>query len=619
MPEFHVNHIAQSGRLGRFTFVQEDLETFETPFLFPVTFLVTGTTARGGGVWKYVLQADKKHGLMRHNMPILAETLHFLDYDLSSSGLQKWRQKGIRTLYKEQADVDYRGPIFLDSGGFRLMWRDGLDLSRYGICLDSETEAESILKLQMDLGANIVASLDYPLPPGLALDEQKQRMERSLQNALHVGHLLRELENPPFLFMAVHGQIPSLMTEYVESLFEAIQSNGLDDLNFGIAIGSLVPMRGAGKVSEIIELVLAATKAIPEKFRQRVPVHTFGLSGLLIPYLVYCGVDTFDSSTYMQEARAYKYTDHETRQAHRVLDMPSSAFEKCDCRVCQGINLRELQDALVTKSNYKPLENGIYKSKYYADVALHNLIADTNVIEQTRLHIKENRLENYLVELAEKFPQMRPALATIAEYDSKVQQSGATVLTDYEKPKEKNKPTKHITLRHRPSDFDINSNGYTPPARRILLIIPCSSEKPYSESTSHRFLSKHIETAIPDWGAYIHKVSLSGLYGPVPKEWESETAVREYDFLLKHVNREQIALCTQRLVIYLKRHEGMYEYFVAYAATKAYRMVLENTAKQFEKLVILPNALTARKSSEFYRLSNVDGLIEFLSTSLSDE
>jgi 7-cyano-7-deazaguanine tRNA-ribosyltransferase len=616
--KFETNHKDKGSRTGRFTFCDSNIEDFVTPYLFPVSFLMTGTTARGGGVWKYTLQADHENGLMRQNVPLLSETLHFLDYHLTGRQLQVWREKSIRVRYQTEASVDYRAPIFLDSGGFRLMWRDGLDLSNFGIDLSPDEEAASIFELQSDLGANLIASLDYPLPPGLSVEEQKQRMKRSRNNAVTVGKLIRERENAPFLFMAVHGQTEDDIKGYVKSLFRQIERNSLHNIGFGLAIGSLVPMRSAGKIDQIIKLVWAATRAIPKKYRAEIPIHTFGLAGLLVPFLIYCGTDTFDSSRYMQEARAFRYTDDKTRRSRRILDMRRDELT-CNCPTCKRMNLAELQDALVTQSNNKVLSTGHYKSKYYADLALHNLYVDNRIVSTATEAIEAGELQEYLIELTDKFPDIQPALTALAECDRSMRtrlQRAAIQFSTVIPPRRPQKPVQSITFTHTSSHFNINANGYHPDPRRILLILPCSAEKPYSTSTSHRFVDKHLKQVIPNWRNYIHKISLSGLYGPVPVEYEEESEVRSYDFLLKPENKVQIQICTERLITYLQRHQDRYDFCIAYGTSKAYRTVFEKVARQISQLIVLPNPLRARKSAEFYRISNVQSLVTFIAAKI---
>jgi 7-cyano-7-deazaguanine tRNA-ribosyltransferase len=100
---------------------------------------------------------------MRRQMALMSQALHFLDFGVSANSLARWRTTGLREPYNHAyPDLDYTAPLFLDSGGFKLLWTRELDLSRYGIRANSE----AILHLQRDFGGEIIATLDYPLPPG---------------------------------------------------------------------------------------------------------------------------------------------------------------------------------------------------------------------------------------------------------------------------------------------------------------------------------------------------------------------------------------------------------------------------------------------------------------------
>ncbi len=64
-----------------------------TPALFPVASLITGTTPRGGGIWKWVLHAHP-HGLLRQQRPIMTQALHFLDFSIRPKWLAFCRMAG---------------------------------------------------------------------------------------------------------------------------------------------------------------------------------------------------------------------------------------------------------------------------------------------------------------------------------------------------------------------------------------------------------------------------------------------------------------------------------------------------------------------------------------------
>ncbi|MCL4872202.1 MAG: tRNA-guanine transglycosylase [Anaerolineae bacterium] len=630
-PSFTTNKATTNGRLGSFSF-NHPIRPIQTPFLFPVAFLMTGTTARGGATWKYILQAqdDKtiEHTLLRRNSPVLSQVLHFLDYRLSPNSLQTWRRESIRRLYNKQVEnLNYQAPIFLDSGGFTLMWRAGLDLSRYDISLDPGQEARSILQLQRDLGGDIVATLDYPLPPNLQPSEVSQRTRRSLENAVQAAKLLRNdtefKDYDPFLYMAVHGLTPETMANYVQELFKKIEEEKIGESGFGLAIGSLVPMRkDPKKIGQVINIIKAAVTAIPETYKDRVPVHIFGATGLLVPFLAYIGIDTFDSSTFAQEARSLQYILPHTFQRRNVMEMSSRDIASCKCPICQNMNLQELQSSLASETVGKKQASGHYKSKYYADIALHNLELDLDVLKQTREAIKEDNLDEYLLKIAKDVPRLQTTLEILTMNDQQLKRKASRFIQPASQKQTiiREVPVRYVSLSHTPDDFNINDNGYNPSRKKpVLLIIPCSREKPYSHSHSHKHLFAQLEKSIPDWENQIDKVTLSGLYGPVPFACESAPAIMEYDFRLITSNRQQIELCAERLVTFLRRHESFYEHCIAYGTSNAYRLVFEQVARQYSQLEILPHKPKSRTLQEFFRAQNVMELIEFLQTVLAQQ
>ena len=239
---------------------------------------------------------------MKHDVPMLSQVLHFLDFPLKGKHLKKWRQKTLREWYQEVNGI-YNAPLFLDSGGFKLLYKTGLDLKEFGI--EKETEADDIFALQEDLGGEIIASLDYPLPPDLERSEAEKRMNLSLDNAFRVAALLTSKTQPPFLYVCCHGQSQSDIESYVRQVFDRL----LGVLpSFGLAVGSLVPLRGKQDAA-VLERICGVQKAIPESERYHTPIHAFGVSGELAPILAYMGVDSFDSTSYIQAARGLSYSD----------------------------------------------------------------------------------------------------------------------------------------------------------------------------------------------------------------------------------------------------------------------------------------------------------------------
>lgn len=617
---FSVKKVSKNGRIGKLSYKRE---SFSTPLLFPVVSLVTGTTANGGGVWKYILQADCSNGLLRRNLPVLSQVLHFLDFIPNKlRSLTTWRKLGIKQRYREDVSpaVEYTAPLFLDSGGFKLLWNNSIDLSAYGLSMEDGQGFQSILALQKNFSGDIIATLDYPLPPKLAASEAKERMRKSLENAIGAALQLQEESSwNPLLYVAAHGQDRASMSNYVSQVFDKFQRVELKDYSFGLAVGSLVPLRGANKNAIIVDLIRGLQQSVPENRKDTTPIHVFGITGSLIPLLTYLGVDSFDSSSYVQEMRSLSYIDSYSMRPKPVLEMEELT---CDCRVCQHSNLEHIQDALLSSVSGRPVHHGHYKSKYYADIALHNLEMDFRIVEKTREAIFADSLQEYLIEHIKKVTHLQPALDAIASVDSELQIKLSRTLVSVPKKVEILSASSYanervISLKYKPEDFNILSNGYEPPeGKQIMLIVPCSGGKPYSKSRSHRFITERLEQALGDMTKLLDKVTLSGLYGLVPEKYEDCEAVMGYDFRLDPLDRTQISLCTARLVNYLKLKSDRYIICIGYATSKAYRTVLEQAAKEVSCLQVLPVKPKSRRMTDFYRKENVEELVEKINFAL---
>ena len=297
----------------------------------------------------------------------------------------------MRERYREP-NGPYDAPMFLDSGGFKLLYNAGLSLSEFGI--HKETEADDILDFQLSLGGDIIASLDYPLPPGLVRSEAKTRMKRSLQNAFHVAERLAEMDNPPYLYICCHGQSREDIQNYVAQVFERLS----EVPPFGLAVGSLVPLRGDND-SEVLSRICGVLDAIPESARDRTPVHAFGVSGNLTPVLAYLGVDSFDSTSYIQAARSLSYSHPETQKKLKIMELDSM---ECTCRICRETCLEEMQQAFMDPIRYRRTSTGKYKSYYYAKIALHNFEMEVKTLDNIVQAIKADNSLEALIEHVSK-------------------------------------------------------------------------------------------------------------------------------------------------------------------------------------------------------------------------
>jgi len=546
--------------------------------------MVTGTTPNGGGIWKHILHGNE-HGLLRRNMDVLFQALHFLDFNISPKSLSQWRLQTLRQHYNLRHDLNYQGKMFVDSGGYTLMFDPELDLSAYGI--EPEHLATGILDLQLQMGANRVASLDFPIPPGLALEEALRRQQLTLHAALATAERFAQTvdrRKRTQLYIPIHGLTPDNLEASVGELIQQLDARNLLDVVHGFALGSMVPRRKNGQFGEVLEFARAARASIPDGKA----LHVFGVTGGLMPHLMQTGVSSFDASGYVQNARVLVYIDPVTRRRLNWKNLPAYP---CTCRICRGRNIEEdhaVMDGRITGTD-------IWKSAVYAAIALHNLEMDLQLLDDARIAVQQQQLDGFIDHLPSRFPGM------------KVPQT----------PKER-QPTVQVKIHHR-ADYDVRRRRWTPTSgTRLLLVLPCAQEKPYTTSKSYKRVWNRLTKELGEKQLeQVDVVFLSGLYGPVPREHVTEPAVVTYDFLLHQRDAAGISTVADRLGDFLTQHAHHYQAVVAYVSQPAYRKVVGRLISTHPTLTLLPSQGRMGQLA-FYTKVNMAELVMTLKQQLGD-
>lgn len=626
---------------GRRGVIDTPAGQIQTPALLPVANLIGGTTPESGGIWRYarrhLFRSDDVQGIM-------FQTMTFLDYNLTPDNLERWRKKPLKEHFAEsEEEPDFNKPLFVDSGGFKLMNsttfgqppEEGGSKNDWGIY----TNPRSILELQLDYGADIIATLDFPIPQNLEEDEATERMEDSIDNAVECLQMLDDselldewdVEKAPSVYVAIHGHKYEDVHWYVSRFME--RAGELDEAFEGFALGSLVPL--SNKPEVLVDIVQGAKDAIPEDRYDDIALHVFGISGRLCPLLALLGVDTFDSANYLKAARNKSFIDPETWQ-RTSLDQIEDWDNWCDCQACQDIYIDDMREALLYSDvQYKPIEgeHGTrFKSEYYAEIARHNFELYNRQMQDVRDAIDEGQLLELVANFArgknivEKGlkraqlhnPELREQLADRG-YDELVAgpdtQTFQTKLSSfYDDINDEHEEKRTISLKHGPNDFDIlQYDNYQPPGdASALLILPCSQEKPYSDSRTQQAILSRLD----DYEDRFHKVSLSGLYGPVPAAQETVEPVMSYEYVLTTADDDQVDLVTNRLAKYLDRYGDQFDHILAYTTSKAYRQAIEEAFARYGRGEMYPNNPRALQLTEHFRTTNIDELVERFTTEL---
>jgi tRNA-guanine family transglycosylase len=181
-------------------------------------------------------------------------------------------------------------PMFIDSGGFASMF-EGSEIIEYKDCASIRTkDGEEIHPLQVleyqEQHADLAATLDFIIPPGMDQVEARRRQRLTIKNALYA--LKHKRSKSLFLYASLQCWDQKSARECAREYAKA----GFD----GIAIGGLIPrVRNEDYVKKI---VCAVREETPE-----FAIHVFGIGKLeMIESLWSIGVDSTDSSSYVRDA-----------------------------------------------------------------------------------------------------------------------------------------------------------------------------------------------------------------------------------------------------------------------------------------------------------------------------
>ncbi len=187
--------------------------------------------------------------------------------------------------YARQIDEPPRMPLLVNSGGFASLFERARVVAESGlgvIEIEAEEKVErvhprDVLDLQHKV-ADVAFTLDFPIPPGMAPPEARQRQELTIANA-HWALANRRRRDLP-LFAVVQGWDAASARDCARAYAGA----GFE----GVAIGGMVPR------ARDLPLVLSIVDAVRAEVGD-LPLHVFGLGRPdLVEALFRAGVDSVE-------------------------------------------------------------------------------------------------------------------------------------------------------------------------------------------------------------------------------------------------------------------------------------------------------------------------------------
>ena len=174
--------------------------------------------------------------------------------------------------------INFQGPVVTDSGSFQL--------SIYG---DIDVTNQEIIEFQEIIGTDIGTSLDIPTPPFV----KRERAEKDLEITIQRAEEALDVRDEFMMNSVVQG---STFSDLRSRCAETIGAMGFDVY----PIGAVVPLMESYRYSELVDVVMASVKNLPESR----PRHLMGAGHPMVFALaVAMGCDLFDSAAYILYAQ----------------------------------------------------------------------------------------------------------------------------------------------------------------------------------------------------------------------------------------------------------------------------------------------------------------------------
>ena len=249
----------------------------------------------------------------------------------------------------------------------------------------------------------------------------------------------------------------------------------------------------------------------------------------MIPLLYYVGFDVIDSG-YAYEAAVTKIRlwrndseQIESGNEHRF----------CPCLECNSIDKE-------------------YGSEFIEALHNHNQDVYTSILSESVHAMMTGRLRWLVESMTHVSPNHAAILRQVDKHtysflEEFTPTSGADVVPLIG-PESYNSP---VVRRYR----EYLNSRFTPPSgKQIVLLLPCSAKKPYSDSKSHRKFLETIESALGSSIGNVAQVILTSPLGIVPRELERVFPAAHYDIPVSgDWDAEETELGAEALITYLNK------------------------------------------------------------------
>ncbi|MFX0187296.1 MAG: DUF5591 domain-containing protein [Candidatus Hodarchaeota archaeon] len=256
----------------------------------------------------------------------------------------------------------------------------------------------------------------------------------------------------------------------------------------------------------------------------------------MYPMLIYLGIDLIDCSYLLYLSSENFYDSIEF-----LLPIYKIKYLPCSCRVCRG--------------RLKEISEDKYSSEKKIFLCLHNLITARNYLnkikqyldyEDFRAFVEKSTLDD--TNLISMLKILDKEYFEIIKYETPINQKN--IIINCLGPSSYYRPDFQIFR-------DRTIKSFIPePSTTLIIILPCSSKKPYSESKSHQQFYKVIRK-FPDFPNF-QEIILTSPLGAIPRQLENIYPVNSYDISVTgDWDNEEVIIAADMLVKILEKYDSI--------------------------------------------------------------
>ncbi|MHA1240456.1 MAG: DUF5591 domain-containing protein [Promethearchaeota archaeon] len=297
----------------------------------------------------------------------------------------------------------------------------------------------------------------------------------------------------------------------------------------------------------------------------------------LYPILVYLGIDLIDSS-YLLYLSAENFYD----TIEYLLPIYKIKYFPCPCTICK----RNLKHSLTDK----------YSSEKTEQLTLHNIISAYTYMNKIKLYMRMEDFRGFIEKAS--FDDMN-IISTLKVLDNQYFN-----ILKYETPLTQinNVVNCHGSLSYNRPDFqefrERLIKRFTPESwTKLIIILPCSAKKPYSESRSHKKFHSVIRNYrdSPDF----QEIILTSPLGAIPRQLEDIYPVNSYDISVTgEWDNEEITIASNMLISLLEKFDERIP-ILCHVKDSGYFKIIENARTKIKNKIYfteITNNLTSNES-----------------------